>query len=301
VLEVAPNLGIAVGTDGVGSKLLVAEATGRLDTVGIDCVAMNVNDVVCVGAEPIAVLDYLAVEQPEPAAMQAIAEGLKRGAELAGVEIPGGEVAVLPEIIRGHPSPHGFDLTAACFGTVALDAIVSGAACAPGDALIGLPSSGLHSNGFSLARRALADIALDERPAALGGATLADVLLEPTVIYVRAVLELLRSGMPVHGLAHITGGGLQNLTRLSGRVGFEVSDPLPVPPIFGLVQERGGVADAEMWDVFNMGCGFCAVVPAAAADEAVALLAGHHPGTRRIGTITDRAGQAYTSSSPLDG
>jgi phosphoribosylformylglycinamidine cyclo-ligase len=301
VLEVAPNLGIAVGTDGVGSKLLVAEATGRLDTVGIDCIAMNVNDVVCVGAEPIAVLDYLAVEQIDADAMAAIAQGLKRGAELAGVEIPGGEVAVLPEIIRGHPSPHGVDLTAACFGTVALDAIVSGAACAPGDALIGLPSSGLHSNGFTLARRALAGMPLDERPEGLGGMTLADALLEPTVIYVRAVLDLLRSDVPVHGLAHITGGGLQNLTRLNGDVGFEVSDPLAVPPIFRLVQERGHVPEAEMWDVFNMGCGFCAVVPEAVADEATALLAVRHEGTRRIGTVTDRAGQAYTSSSPFDG
>jgi phosphoribosylformylglycinamidine cyclo-ligase len=301
VLEVAPNLGIAVGTDGVGSKLLVAEATGRLDTVGIDCIAMNVNDVVCVGAEPIAVLDYLAVEQIDADAMAAIAQGLKRGAELAGVEIPGGEVAVLPEIIRGHPSPHGVDLTAACFGTVALDAIVSGAACAPGDALIGLPSSGLHSNGFTLARRALAGMPLDERPEGLGGMTLADALLEPTVIYVRAVLDLLRSDVPVHGLAHITGGGLQNLTRLNGDVGFEVSDPLAVPPIFRLVQERGHVPEAEMWDVFNMGCGFCAVVPEAVADEATALLAVHHEDTRRIDTVTDCTGQAYTSSSPFDG
>jgi phosphoribosylformylglycinamidine cyclo-ligase len=301
VLEVAPNLGIAVGTDGVGSKLLVAEATGRLDTVGIDCVAMNVNDVVCVGAEPVAVLDYLAVERVDPDAMVAIGEGLKRGAELAGVEIPGGEVAVLPEIVRGHPSPHGFDLTAACFGTVALDAIVSGAASAPGDALIGLPSSGLHSNGFTLARRALSGVSLGDRPPALGGASLADVLLEPTVIYVRAVLDLLRSGLPVHGLAHITGGGLQNLTRLNAGVGFEVSEPLDVPPIFRLVQEHGGVTEAEMWDVFNMGCGFCAVVPEGAAGEAAALLAGHHAGARRIGTVTDRAGRAYLSSSPFDG
>ena len=131
VLEVAPNLGIAVGTDGVGSKLIVAEQAGRYDTVGIDCVAMNVNDVVCVGAEPIALLDYLAVEQADPDVMREIAVGLKRGAELAGVEIPGGEVAVLPELIRGHPSPHGFDLTAACFGTVALDAIVTGADVPP--------------------------------------------------------------------------------------------------------------------------------------------------------------------------
>jgi phosphoribosylformylglycinamidine cyclo-ligase len=291
VLEVAPNLGIAVGTDGVGSKLLVAEATGRLDTVGIDCIAMNVNDVVCVGAEPIAVLDYLAVEQIDTEAMKAIGEGLKRGAELAGVEIPGGEVAVLPEIIRGHPSPHGVDLTAACFGTVALDAIVSGAACAPGDALIGLPSSGLHSNGFTLARRALADVPLDARPAGLGGATLAAVLLEPTVIYVRAVLDLLRSDVPVHGLAHITGGGVHNLGRLNDGIGFEIAEPLDVPPIFGLVRDTGDVPDVEMWEVFNMGCGFCAVVPDGVADQAAAVLAERHPGTRRIGTVTDRAGR----------
>jgi phosphoribosylformylglycinamidine cyclo-ligase len=300
VLEVAPNLGIAVGTDGVGSKLLVAEATGRLDTVGVDCVAMNVNDVVCVGAEPIAVLDYLAVEQVEPAAMRALGEGLKRGAELAGVEIPGGEVAVLPELIRGHPSPHGFDLTAACFGTVALDAIVSGDACEPGDALIGLPSSGLHSNGYSLARRALAGLALDDRPAALSGETVADVLLEPTVIYVRAVLELLRSGVPVHGLAHVTGGGLLNLTRLNSGVGFEVTSPLPVPAVFDLVRELGDVAEAEMWEVFNMGCGFCAVVPEAAAEDAVALLAAHHAGTQRVGTITDRAGRVAVPTRGIE-
>ena len=290
VLEVAPNLGIAVGTDGVGSKLIVAEQTGRYDTVGIDCIAMNVNDVVCVGAEPIAVVDYLAVEQTDPGVFAAIAEGLKRGAEQAGVEIPGGEVAILPEVIRGHPSPTGFDLTAACFGTVALDAIVSGAACAPGDALIGLPSSGLHSNGYTLARRVLEPLGLESRPEALGGASVADVLLEPTVIYVRAVLALLRSGVPVQGLAHITGGGLANLLRLSDAVGWAIEAPLPVPPVFDLIREHGGVPEAELWDVFNMGCGFVAVVPGAAADDAVALLAAHHPGTARIGTVTGEAG-----------
>jgi phosphoribosylformylglycinamidine cyclo-ligase len=291
VLRVAPNLGIAVGTDGVGSKLIVAEQAGRYDTVGIDCVAMNVNDVVCVGAEPVAVLDYLAVERVDPDVMRTIGVGLKAGAERAGVEVPGGEVAVLPELIRGHPSPHGLDLTAACFGTVALDAIVTGADCRPGDALLGLPSSGLHSNGYTLARRALADLALDDRPDALGGSSVADALLEPTVIYVRAVLDLLRAGPPVHGLAHITGGGLRNLLRLGSGLGFEISDPLPVPPVFALVRERGGVADAEMWEVFNMGCGFCVVVPEAADDEATAALAAHHPGTRRVGTVTDRAGR----------
>jgi phosphoribosylformylglycinamidine cyclo-ligase len=289
VLEVAPNLGIAVGTDGVGSKLIVAEQTGRYETIGIDCIAMNANDVVCVGAEPIAVLDYLAVERADAGVLREIGIGLKAGAEVAGVEIPGGEVAVLPELIRGHPSPHGFDLTAACVGIVALDALVTGAACRPGDALIGLPSSGLHSNGYSLARRALlgdGGLPLTDRPGALGGASVADALLEPTVIYVRAVLELLRSEVPVHGLAHITGGGLLNLLRLHADVGFEITDPLPVPPVFGLVRELGRVAEAEMWEVFNMGCGFCAVVPEAEAGAAVAILERHHPGTRRIGTIT---------------
>jgi phosphoribosylformylglycinamidine cyclo-ligase len=291
VLEVAPNLGIAVGTDGVGSKLIVAERTGRYDTVGIDCIAMNVNDVICVGAEPIAVVDYLAVERTDPDVFEAIGRGLKAGAELAGVEIPGGEVAVLPELIRGHPSPGGFDLTAACFGTVALDRIVTGADCAPGDALIGLPSSGLHSNGYTLARRVLEPLGLDHRPAALDGASVADVLLEPTVIYVRAVLELLRSGLPVHGLAHITGGGLANLLRLSDRVGFEIEAPLPEPPVFGLVREHGAVPEAELWGVFNMGCGFIAVVPESSANAAVALLAAHHPGAARIGAVTADPGR----------
>jgi phosphoribosylformylglycinamidine cyclo-ligase len=291
VLEVAPNLGIAVCTDGVGSKLVVAEQARRYDTVGIDCVAMNVNDVVCVGAEPIALLDYLAVEEIDEGVMHDIALGLKAGAEQAGVEIPGGEVAVLPELIRGHPSPHGFDLTAACFGTVALDRLVTGTALRPGDALIGLPSSGLHSNGYTLARRALADLALDARPAALGGASVADALLEPTVIYVRAVLDLLRSGAAVRGLAHITGGGLANLLRLNREVGFELDDPLPVPPVFGLVQELGRVSDTEMWDVFNMGCGFVCAVPAEEVDAAAALLAAHHRGARRIGYVSGEAGR----------
>jgi phosphoribosylformylglycinamidine cyclo-ligase len=293
VLEVAPNLGIAVGTDGVGSKLVVAERTGRLDTVGIDCVAMNVNDVVCVGAEPIALLDYIAVQRADPAMLAAIGRGLRAGAEAAGVEIPGGEVAVLPELIQGHPSPHGFDLTAACFGTVALDAMITGADCVPGDALIGLPSSGLHSNGYTLARRALEPLGLDARPDALGGACVADALLEPTVIYVRGVLELVRSPrVDVHGLAHITGGGLRNLLRLNEDVGFAIEDPLAAPPVFGLVQELEGVSEAEMWEVFNMGCGFCVACPAEHAGAAVEILAAAHPGTRRIGTVTERAGCA---------
>jgi len=291
VLEIAPNLGIALCTDGVGSKLIVAEQTGRYETVGIDCVAMNVNDIVCVGAEPIALVDYLAIEQVDEAVMRAIGVGLKAGAEQAGVEIPGGEVAVLPELIRGHPSPHGFDLTAACFGTVALDRLITGAALQPGDALIGLPSSGLHSNGYTLARRALAALDHAARPPELGGASVADALLEPTVIYVRAVLDLLGRGAAVHGLAHITGGGLGNLLRLNPDVGFDIEDPLPVPGVFGLVQRLGEVSDEEMWDVFNMGCGFVVAVPEDETAAASALLETHHPGTRRIGTVSGEAGR----------
>ena len=194
---------------------------------------------------------------------------------------------MLPELIRGHPSPHGFDLCGTAIGTVALDAIVTGDAAAPGDALVGLPSSGLHSNGYTLARRALLDeggLGLDDRPAELGGASVADALLEPTVIYVRAVLDLLRSDVPVRGLAHITGGGVDNLLRLGpGRIGFAIEAPLPVPPVFGLVARLGAVSDAEMWEVFNMGCGFVAIVPDDRADEAAAILGAHHPGAARIG------------------
>jgi phosphoribosylformylglycinamidine cyclo-ligase len=293
VLRLTADLGLALCCDGVGTKVIVAEQTGRYETVGIDCIAMNVNDLVCVGAEPLAVLDYLAVEEPDPAVMAQLGRGLKVGAEAAGVEIPGGEVAQLPELVRGHPSPRGFDLTGAAVGTVALDAIVTGEAIGPGDALIGLPSSGVHSNGLTLARRALLEdggLSLDERPDELAGASVADVLLEPTVIYVRAALDLLRSDVPVHGLAHITGGGLENLLRLGRGVGYAVEDPLPAPPVFGLIQRLGGVSDEEMHRVFNMGCGFVAIVPADRADDAVALLAAHHPGTRPIGTVTDRAG-----------
>ena len=300
VLRVTDDLGIALSTDGVGSKLVIAEQTDRLETVGIDCVAMNVNDVICVGAEPIALLDYLAVEQADPDRLARIAKGLAAGAEAAGVEIPGGELAVIPELIRGHPSPNGFDLCASCFGTVGLDALVTGAELRAGDALVGLPSSGLHSNGYTLARHVLleqAALGLDERPEELAGASVADALLEPTVIYVRAVLDLLRSGLDVRGLAHITGGGALNLLRLSREVGFEISDPLPVPAVLNLIAARGAVPAAELWEVFNMGCGFVCAVPDEQADEAVSLLAAHHEGSRRIGTVTDAAGQVTVPSA----
>jgi phosphoribosylformylglycinamidine cyclo-ligase len=289
VLEVAPGLGIAISTDGVGSKLILAEQTGILDGVGVDCVAMNVNDIVCVGAEPIAMVDYIAVERADPQLLEQLARGLARGAELAGVEIPGGELAVLPEVIRGHPSPGGFELSGTALGTVALDRLVTGERCAAGDVLIGVPSSGLHSNGYTLARR-IADGRLDERPAQLGGASVAQALLEPTAIYVRAVLALLASGADVRGLAHITGDGLRNLTRLNPGAGFEIDDPLPVPPICAWLCEHGALDEAQAHRVFNMGLGFVAIVPAADAHAAAELLGSRHPGARPVGRVTADAG-----------
>jgi phosphoribosylformylglycinamidine cyclo-ligase len=292
VMRIAPNLGIALATDSVGSKVIVAEQTQRFETIGIDCVAMNVNDLICVGAEPVALLDYIAVEQAETEMLTELAVGLRAGAERAGVEIPGGEVCQIPEVLRGHPSPYGFDLVGSAFGTVALDAIIDGTRTAPGDAVIGLPASGVHSNGLSLARRALLKVGgldLDSAPPQLGGQSVADVLLEPTVIYVRAILDLVRSVIPVHGLAHITGGGLTNLLRLGEHIGFEITDPLPVPSVFDLIAELGRVSVVEMWEVFNMGCGFCAVVPAERAGAAVQLLAKRHPGSAAIGHVTDHA------------
>ncbi len=281
VLRLDHGAGLALSTDTVGTKMIVAEQLGRYDTIGIDCVAMNANDVICVGAEPIAMLDFVLTERADPAVCEQLGIGLARGAELAGIEIPGGEIAQVADVVSGH------ELGGTCVGLVDLDAIVTGAAVEPGDPVIGLPSSGLHSNGYTLARKALADVSLDDGRL---GRALGDVLLEPTEIYVRPILELLRSPVDVRGLVHITGDGLNNLLRLEAKVGYEIGDPLPVPPVFELIQELGGVSDGEMHEVFNMGCGFCCVVAGADESSALELLRGHYPSARRIGRATADAG-----------
>lgn len=290
VLRLDDRNGVAIGTDGVGTKIVVAQRLGRFETIGIDCVAMNVNDLICVGAEPIAMVDFILCEHADPEVCAQIGVGLRRGAELAGVEIPGGEIAQVGEIVNG------WELGGTAIGTVALDAIVDGTEIEAGDAVVGLPSSGLHSNGYTLARRVLADLDLAEDPDGRLGRPLGEVLLEPTEIYVRAVLELLASEVAVRGLAHITGDGLKNLTRLAAPVGYEIDEPLAVPPIFDLIRELGGISDEEMYGVFNMGCGFACVV--AAGDEAAALelLRAHHPRARRIGRVTGRAGEVERAS-----
>ncbi|MGN6558835.1 MAG: phosphoribosylformylglycinamidine cyclo-ligase [Solirubrobacterales bacterium] len=281
VIRLDEKTGIAFSTDGVGTKLVVAEELGKFDTVGIDCVAMNVNDVICVGAEPLAMVDYIAVDKADPEVCEEIGVGLARGAELAGIEIPGGELAQLGELVRG------VDVSGACIGKVALEEIVDGSAVEPGDVVIGLPSTGIHSNGYTLARKALEGIGLDEDPEGRLGRPLGEELLTPTQIYVKPIVALLRSEVDVRGLAHITSGGTRNLLRLAAEVGYEIDDPLPVLPIFDLIQERGEVSDEEMREVFNMGCGFCVVVPE--SDEAAALekLRAHYPEAQRIGRATE--------------
>ncbi|MGQ9524579.1 MAG: phosphoribosylformylglycinamidine cyclo-ligase [Armatimonadota bacterium] len=263
VLDLGANLGLAISTDGVGSKIIIAEMAGKYDTIGIDCVAMNANDVVCVGAEPIAMVDYIATESADADMLEQIGRGLHEGARQARITIPGGELAQLPDIIRGAKPGSGFDLVGTCVGLVALDRLVLGNDIAPGDVLIGIASSGIHSNGMSLARKALferAGMRLDDTPGCIGR-TLAEELLEPTRIYVPWVVDMLKAGVPIRGLAHITGDGLLNLRRIGNDIGWEI-DWLPdPPPIFRLIQEAGGVSTAEMYRVFNMGVGFCVVVP----------------------------------------
>jgi phosphoribosylformylglycinamidine cyclo-ligase len=226
-------------------------------------------------------LDFILCRDADPKVCGAIGVGLRTGAERAGIEIPGGEIAQVGEIVSG------WELGGSAIGLVQLDAIVDGGRAEAGDAIIGLPSSGLHSNGYTLARRALAEVPLsDERL----GRPLGEILLQPTEIYVPAVLELLGSAVDVRGLAHITGDGLNNLTRLAAPVGYEITDPLDMPPVFGLIAELGEVPENEMYEVFNMGCGFVCVIAAADRDAALALLRGHYPAAKPIGVVTDRAG-----------
>jgi phosphoribosylformylglycinamidine cyclo-ligase len=277
VVDVAGH-GIAISTDGVGSKTMIAAMLGKYDTVGIDCVAMNVNDVVCVGATPVSLVDYIAAGKVDAAMLDAIAVGLCEGARRAGVSISGGETAQLPDMV------HGFDLAGTAIGHVALDRIVVGADVRAGDAVIGIASNGVHSNGFSLLRHVFfkeQQVPLSHRFNDLD-ATLGEELLRPTHIYVREALDLI-AAVPVKALAHITSDGFLNLTRVQAAVGY-VLDALPqAPPIFAIVQRLGEVDAANMFAVFNMGIGFCAVVADADAEKAVAILSSHGKRAWRIG------------------
>jgi phosphoribosylformylglycinamidine cyclo-ligase len=259
----------------------------KYDTVGIDCVAMNVNDVICVGAEPISFVDYLAIQKPDIRLLSEIAKGLAEGAKMAKVTIIGGEIAQLPEIIKGKREGFGFDLAGMCLGIIELNKIVDGRNLEEGDVIIGLESSGIHSNGLTLARKVLLDKAklslfkpLKELDKSLG-----EELLTPTKIYVQEVLEMLKKGVKIKAMAHITGKGLLNLRRVGKGFGYQISF-LPEPqPIFKIIQKYGEIPNQEMYEVFNMGIGFCIIASKEESDEILQIAERHRVKGYVLGNI----------------
>lgn len=259
---------LSLCTDSVGTKALVAKEMRRWNTIGIDCVAMSVNDMICIGAEPLAFVDYVAIENYDREVARQIGVGLNRGAQAANVSIIGGEIAVVPEVVKD------LDLAGTCFGVVKKSKIVDGRAVRPGDVIVGVPSTGIHSNGLTLARRLLRDAALTVFDKVGGtGRPWGEELLEPTAIYVRPVLRVLRRSR-VHGMAHITGGGVRNLVRLKSSVEFRITNPLEPRPVFRELQTLGAIEDSEMYQTFNMGMGFAIVAP---EDEAKVLVRALRP------------------------
>jgi phosphoribosylformylglycinamidine cyclo-ligase len=276
----------AVSTDGVGSKVKVAVLMDRHDTVGIDLVAMSVNDLLVHGAEPLVFLDYIGTGRLDPAVVEAIVRGVAAGCRQARCALLGGETAELPDLY----APGEYDLAGFAVGVVERRKLIDGHAVRPGDVVLGLASTGLHSNGYSLARKIVFErlgYRSGDRVPDLGQ-TAGEALLTPTRIYVRPVLALLRAGVPVHAMAHVTGGGLTgNLPRVlprGCRAGIR-RGAWPVPPIFPLLQEGGRVDDAEMFRVFNMGIGFVLIVPPAAAARARKRLGAAGVPTWEIGEV----------------
>ncbi|MDK2869059.1 MAG: phosphoribosylformylglycinamidine cyclo-ligase [Pyrococcus sp.] len=268
---------LAMTTDGVGTKVIVAEAVGKFDTIGIDMIAMNVNDLLCVGAEPVALVDYFAVKEPNERIFEEVAKGLYKGAEEAGITIVGGETAVMPDLVNG------YDLAGTAIGIVEKNKVVTGEKIRPGDAVIGISSSGIHSNGLTLARKLLIPkYGLDYE---YKGKKLWEWLLEPTRIYVKPILKLLNS-VEVHGLAHITGGGLLNLKRITN-YGFKLNMP-PITGIFKLIYDNG-VPLEEMFRVFNMGVGFVVVVSQEEKEEALQILNKYYD-SFELGIVSEKPG-----------
>jgi phosphoribosylformylglycinamidine cyclo-ligase len=263
---------IAMHTDGVGTKVLVAQELGKFDTIGIDCVAMNVNDIICVGAKPLALVDYLALEHEDDKLVREIMKGLVAGAKEAEVAIIGGETAIMPDLIKGESGKTGFDLAASCIGSVKGKPI-TGAAMRPGDAIVGLESSGVHSNGLTLARKVAPKEYWKD-------------LLTPTKIYVKPIMEMLKT-VEVRGMAHITGGAFSKLMRIGNyaKVGFQL-DNMPAPPsIFSRMMETG-ISEQEMYKTFNMGVGYCVACPQKDAGKAIAIANKHGISAAVIGKVS---------------
>src|SRR5262249_36882794 len=268
---------------GVGSKTIIAQMMNRYDTIGIDCVAMNVNDAICVGARPVSMVDYIATERADAEILGAIAKGLAEGAKQAGSSISSGEISQVKEVIRG------LDLIGMAIGIVPLDRIITGRDLAPGDVIIGLESSGIHSNGLTLARHVFFDrakLSIDHVFPELG-IPLGEELLRPTLIYVPEILDVISNVTNVKALINITGDGLLNMSRVDAQVGFLINDLPTVPPIFRLIQRQGGVSTAEMFEVYNMGVGFCVLVSERDADAALSILQRHGRRAQVIGRVIE--------------
>jgi phosphoribosylformylglycinamidine cyclo-ligase len=292
------GIGLAITTDGVGSKSIIAEMMDRYDTIGIDCVAMNVNDLLCVGARPVSMVDYIAVEEAATERLGAIAIGLAEGARQAGISIPGGEISQLKDIVRG------FDLVGAAIGIVPLDRIITGRDLAPGDVVIGLESSGVHSNGLTLARRVFFEqgkFAIDQVFPELG-IPLGEELLHPTLIYVPEIIDIIEHVPSLKALINITGDGFLNLPRVSAKVGFVIDELPPPPPIFELIQRLGSVSSAEMYGIYNMGVGFCVLAAEKDCDAVLSILKRHGRRAQVIGrVIADDSKGVYLPRQKLAG
>jgi phosphoribosylformylglycinamidine cyclo-ligase len=251
---------LALAADGVGTKILVAEALADYSTIGIDCIAMNVNDLVAGGVTPVAFVDYLAVDTPDDAVAEQVGEGLRRGAELADIDLVGGETAVMPEVVKG------LDLAGTCAGLADPDEPFAGTAEA-GDVLVGFPSSGIHSNGLTLARKAATKAHEYTDPYPYDDyETVGEALLEPTRIYTDLLSAL--HAVETHACAHVTGGGWTNLSRM-GAFRYDVTDPFEAGSVFEFVAEAGDISAEEMHRTFNMGTGFVAAVAPEDAEELV--------------------------------
>ncbi|WP_254862939.1 phosphoribosylformylglycinamidine cyclo-ligase [Halovivax gelatinilyticus] len=249
---------LALATDGVGTKLMVAEAVDDFSTIGIDCIAMNVNDLVAAGVTPVAFVDYLAIDEPDDELTEAIGRGLAVGLERADLTLLGGETAVMPEVVTG------FDLAGTCAGLAEPEEVLSGEA-AVGNALVGFPSNGIHSNGLTLAREAVTrEHGYDDPFPPIPERTIGEELLRPTRIYTDLVEYI--HAYDVDAAAHVTGGGWTNLLRMGERR-YVIDDPLPAQPVFEFVQECGSVSDEEMHRTFNMGTGFVLSLPEDQATE----------------------------------
>ncbi|MEF8832871.1 MAG: phosphoribosylformylglycinamidine cyclo-ligase [Candidatus Thermoplasmatota archaeon] len=281
---------LSLCTDGVGTKLIVANKMEKWDTVGIDCIAMNVNDAICHGAEPIAFVDYLAFEDPKPELARQLGKGLQKGAEKANITIVGGETATLTDIIDG------FDIAGTALGFVKKEEIIDGSEVEPGDVIIGLPSSGIHSNGLTLARKIVDESDHDYRDEISFG-VIGNELLEPTEIYVETVMKAVKN-YDIKGMANITGGGLRNIPRINGDYQYVIDDPLEPQPIFEFLQREGEVPDEEMYQTFNMGMGFVMVVSNEIAEEVAKEVNGKIVGKveKGSGVVQEEKGIQYLES-----